>query len=315
MKPVRQSELYDTLATVIGAPPAEEEEDARRRPGQEEAPRVVRRSLDKAEARSRERLARARVLIAEDNQVNQKVAVRMLERLGYRVDTVADGAEAVEAARHVGYDAVLMDCQLRELDGYQAAGEIRRREEGTGRHTPIIAMTAAALPGDRERCLAAGMDDYIAKPLLVGDVQAALSRWARGEATAPQTSAAAESAEPAQAVLHPDRLAELGQLDPAGNGSGFLRMVVDSFLTGAPADLARLHAAVECGDTTAIYQVAHRLKGAAATLGSRGMVGMCQELEALASAGALAPARELLGCLEQELARVTRALDVAMPRG
>ncbi len=257
---------------------------------------------------------RRRVLLVEDNPVNQAVAVGILAKLGYSAEVAGDGRAAVDAAALGDYDAVLMDCQLRELDGYQAAREIRRREEGTGRHTPIIAMTAAALPGDRERCLAAGMDDYIAKPVLVGDVRAALSRWAHGETRAPQTSAAVEPAEPVEDVLHPGRLAELGQLDPAGNGSAFLRMVVDCFLTSAPADLARLHAAVERGDTPTVYRVAHRLKGAAATLGSRGMVDMCQELEALASAGALAPARELLGCLEQEFTRVTSALDVAMPR-
>jgi two-component system, sensor histidine kinase and response regulator len=254
---------------------------------------------------------RLRVLVVEDNPLNQAVAVAILAKLGYRADVAGNGREAVEAVTHAAYGAVLMDYQLPELDGYQATAEIRRRE-GTGRHTPIIAMTAAALPGDRERCLAAGMDDYIAKPVLVGDVAAALSRWLHGEATAPpQRSTPAESA---QDVLDPDRLAELSQLDSAGNGSEFLRMLIDCFLTRAPADLARLGAAVERGDATAIYHVAHRVKGAAATLGSAGMVGVCQELEAVAMAGALTPARELLCCLEQEFARVATALDVAVPR-
>jgi CheY-like chemotaxis protein/HPt (histidine-containing phosphotransfer) domain-containing protein len=251
-----------------------------------------------------------RILVAEDNPVNQTLAVAILAKLGYCADVAGTGRAAVEAVALGDYGAVLMDCQLPGLDGYQATAEIRRRE-GSGRRTPIIAMTAAALPGDRERCLAAGMDDYIAKPVLVGDVQEALSRWLRGEATVPQSST---SAEPARDVLDPDRLAELGQLDSADNGAGFLGMLVDCFLTKVPADLACLHAAVERGDATAIYHVAHRLKGAAATLGSPGMVDVCQELEALASTGGLAPARELLGCLEQEFGRVTSALDVAVPR-
>jgi two-component system, sensor histidine kinase and response regulator len=256
---------------------------------------------------------RRRVLVVEDNTVNQAVAVAILAKLGYGADVAGNGREAAEAVAHRAYGAVLMDCQLPVMDGYQATAEIRRRE-GTDRHTPIIAMTAAVLPGDRERCLAAGMDDYISKPVLVSDVQAVLSRWLRGEATAPQASASADSAESAQEVLDPGRLAELGQLDSAGNGWQFLSMLVNCFLTRAPADLARLHAAIERGDATAIYHVAHRLKGAAATLGSPGMVGLCQELEALASTGGLAPARELLCCLEQEFARVTNALDVAVPR-
>lgn len=256
---------------------------------------------------------RPRVLLVEDNPINQALAVAILAKLGYGAEVVDNGREAVEAVALGDYGAVLMDCQLPVMDGYRATAEIRRRE-GTGRHTPIIAMTAAALPGDRERCLAAGMDDYIAKPVLVRGVQAALSHWLGGEATAPQTSASADPAEPARDVLDPDRWAELGQLDSAGNGSRFLRMLVDCFLARAPADLASLRAAVERGDATAIHHVAHRLKGAAATLGSPGMVDVCQELEGLDTTVGLAAARELLGCLEQELAGVTSALDVAVAR-
>jgi two-component system sensor histidine kinase/response regulator len=256
---------------------------------------------------------RRRVLVVEDHPVNQALAVVILAKLGYGAEAVDNGWAAVEAVALGNYGAVLMDCQLPVLDGYQATVEIRRRE-GTGRHTPIIAMTAAALSGDRERCLAAGMDDYIAKPVLMSDVQAGLSRWLHDEATVPQASASADWAESARDVLDPDRLAELGQLDSAWDGSEFLRMLVDCFLTRAPADLASLRAAVQRGDPTAIYHVAHRLKGAAATIGSPGMVEVCQEFEGLARTGVLAPARELLGCLEQEFARVTSALDVALPR-
>jgi CheY-like chemotaxis protein len=256
---------------------------------------------------------RRRVLVVEDNPVNQALAVAILAKLGYRAEVAGNGREAVEAVAQAAYAAVLMDCQLPVLDGYQATAEIRRRE-GTDRHTPIIAMTAAALPGDRERCLAAGMDDYIAKPVLVADVEVVLSRWLGGEVTARTVAGSAHWAESAGDVLDPDRLAELEQLDSAENGSPFLGMLVDCFLTRAPADLASLDAAVQRGDATAIYHVAHRLKGAAATLGSPGMVDLCQKLEALATTGGLAPARELLCCLEQELGRVTGALDVAVPR-
>ena len=121
-------------------------------------------------------------------------------------------------------------------------------------------------------------------------------------------------AQSVQDVLDLDRLAELGQLGSAGSRSDFLRMLIDCFLTGAPAHLARLLAAVERGDATDIYSVAHGLKGAAATLGSPGMVEACQELEALATTGALAPAREVLRRLEEELGRVTSALDVILSR-
>ena len=256
---------------------------------------------------------RCRVLLVEDNQVNQALAVAILAKLGYRAEVAGNGRETVAAVAQAAYGAVLMDCQLPVMDGYQATAEIRRRE-GTARHTPIIAMTAAALPGDRERCLAVGMDDYLAKPVLVADVKAVLSRWLGGEVTTPTVAGSADWAESAAEVLDPDRLAELGRLDSSGNGSALVGRLAECFLARAPADLADLRVAVQRGDATAVAQIAHRLKGAAGTLGSAGLVDLCQELEALARAGALPPADDLLWRLEQEFDRVTSALDALVPR-
>ena len=158
VKPVRPSQLFDVLHTLLAA-----------------RPEHVRRSAAEQLEGLADRAGKgARVLVVEDNAANLKVAVRMIERLGYRADMAGNGLEAVKALGHLDYDAVLMDCQMPEMDGYEATRRIRRQER---RHTPIIAMTASAMAGDRERCLAAGMDDYISKPIKMHVVAAVLERW------------------------------------------------------------------------------------------------------------------------------------------
>jgi CheY-like chemotaxis protein len=129
--------------------------------------------------------SRARVLVAEDNAVNQRLAARMLEKRGCRVDVVANGLEAVEAVTRLAYDCVFIDCQMPEMDGYVAASMIRQREALTGAHIPIIAMTANAMEGDRERCFAAGMDDHISKPVEPHALAAAIQKWGQPAAGNP----------------------------------------------------------------------------------------------------------------------------------
>ncbi len=163
--PVRPSHLFDALQSLLAARPARGSRPvAGDEPG---SPEPSRRLL--------------RVLVVEDNAANLKVAVRMVERLGYRADVAGNGTEAVRVLGQLQYDAVLMDCQMPEMDGYEATRAIRRSEPD-GRHTPIIAMTASAMTGDRERCLAAGMDDYIPKPVKLHIVAAVLERWLRAAA-------------------------------------------------------------------------------------------------------------------------------------
>jgi CheY-like chemotaxis protein len=166
-KPVRQSQLFDCLVTVL--------DKSHVTSTQSNAPTptklVTRRTLKENETK-----ARKLILIAEDNIVNQRVAVRQLEKLGYRADVVANGLEAVEALTRIPYALVLMDCQMPEMDGYAATAAIRLRE-GQSKHTPIIAMTANAMEGDRERCLAAGMNNYISKPVNPEELHKMLDQW------------------------------------------------------------------------------------------------------------------------------------------
>ncbi len=163
LKPIRQSQLYDCVVTLVGT-------------ASEPAPQrlITHHTLSAASSR-------ARVLVAEDNAVNQRLAARMLEKLGCRVDVVANGLEAAEALTRIAYHCVLMDCQMPEMDGYAATTLIRQREARTGGHIPIVAMTANAMEGDRERCLAAGMDDYISKPVDPAELRAALKKWTPAE--------------------------------------------------------------------------------------------------------------------------------------
>jgi CheY-like chemotaxis protein len=161
-KPVRPSRLHHCLATVM-----------RGGGGETASPTVAAHGISQAKA-----LSGGRVLVAEDNVFNQKVTVAMLEAIGYQADVVASGADAVDAVSRIDYGAVLMDCHMPEMDGFEATVEIRRRE-GSSRHTPIIAVTAAAIEGDRERCFAAGMDDYLSKPVSLEELDSALERWGR----------------------------------------------------------------------------------------------------------------------------------------
>ncbi len=176
-KPIRQSQLYDCLSLVIA-----HSSQAAAGTAQSPAPLITRHSLSEVQAQ-----ARRRILIAEDNPVNQKVAVKMIEKLGYRVDVAGNGREAIEALERIPYAIVFMDCHMPEMDGFEATRAIRCREAG-GRRTPIIAMTANAMQEDRQQCLAAGMDDFLSKPVASKALAATLNRWL------PQDTVACEAA-------------------------------------------------------------------------------------------------------------------------
>ena len=217
---------------------------------------------------------RGRILLAEDNSVNQKVASRTLEKLGYYVDAVANGAEAVEKLERGLYDAVLMDCQMPEMDGYAATREIRRRE-GSGRRTIIIAMTASAMTGDRERCLAAGMDDYVTKPVRAEELQQILQRHLAQNARelpAVAVDTAVRLAGDAELVA---RVKELEQ----EVGTAAMQELIGEFLSETARSLEKLENAVRSADSSSAVETLHNLVDCSANVGAVRMAEICTRLE------------------------------------
>ena len=185
-KPVKKSHLYDCLVTVLGIPSTPSEERY--------TPIITRYGLEEAKKK------RVRILVAEDNVVNQKVALRILQKLGYRADAVADGREAVMALETIPYDLVLMDVQMPQMDGFEATGVIRDPASRVrNHHIPVIAMTAHAMKGDREKCLEAGMDDYVSKPVTALALNEILEKYLSGE-TVSTVPAPGPKVPPAHAV-------------------------------------------------------------------------------------------------------------------
>jgi PAS domain S-box-containing protein len=273
-KPVKQAALFDAMSALLANESA--------LTAREEAPRP--------EPRERTPGRTLRILVAEDNAVNQRVAVKQLQKLGYAADAVADGREAVEALERIPYDLVLMDCQMPDMDGYAATAEIRRREK-RGRRTPIVAMTANALEGDRESCIAAGMDDYVPKPVREAELAAVLGRWL-GDG---------EEAIDAAVI---DGLRELDD-----GGDGLLHEVIDLFLEETPPRLDAIAAAVGAGDTESLWRAAHALRSGAANLGAIRVVRLCDMLEKRGRAGLHDGAAELAAELRQAAEAALRGLQ------
>ncbi|QIN77575.1 response regulator [Rubrobacter marinus] len=309
-KPVRQSELYTCLLTVMGSHGKVEDGTPA------ETPLITRHNLRQVVPRA----GGARLLVVEDNPVNQRVAAAMLERLGYRVDLAGNGREALDAiSGGAPYAAVLMDVQMPEMDGYAATRELRRREGAAGaRRMPVIAMTANALEGDRSSALEAGMDDYVAKPVKPTELNEVLERWVSAPAEPGEEAAADVASGMADPVangrledpLDPDVLAGLRELGGTGDGEpDILAELVELFVEDAEPRLAALREAVAAGDAEGIERAAHTLKGSAGNMGARRMSEIASRLQDVGTSGDLSKAGALLEDLEFEYARVKPALQ------
>ena len=297
-KPVRQSQLYDCVTTLMAR--------SDRNPATA-SELVTRYSLRESKVQQEDKtFSNVRILVAEDNLVNQDVALGQLYNLGYCAEAVPNGRELLKALENGHVDIILMDCQMPEIDGFAATAEIRRRE-GTARHTTIIAMTANALNGDPERCLTAGMDDYLSKPVKSELLRLKLERWTR---PGKESSAAGlnEDTVPAEdgevSAIDLSQLAALRLIRQPGRPNLFTELI-DLFLDEATSDLKALHQAVMTGDAVEIQRAAHRLKGSSANVGATQLAALSGELE---SRDPAKDASELMSQLENEFELVREAL-------
>jgi CheY-like chemotaxis protein/HPt (histidine-containing phosphotransfer) domain-containing protein len=248
------------------------------------------------------------VLVVEDNPVNQLVAVGLLEALGYATETADDGAAALEVLSKGDFDLVLMDVQMPRMDGYAATRAIRAAEP-PGTHLPVVAMTAAAVEGERDRCLAAGMDDFLTKPVDPAALTAALNQWFEGVAPTDRGSSVrpvTQEREDTGTGLELARLDELRDLDP-GN-TAYLDRAIGNFVKNTPVTFATIRDAVEAGDAPTLKQVSHKLAGGALNLGVTAAGRTAQQIELAADTGSTEGAVALLPRLEEALEQGRAAL-------
>jgi two-component system sensor histidine kinase/response regulator len=276
-KPVRRARLLETVAEAMGTPTAATPDTA--------APAAA-------------AVAGQTVLVVEDNAVNQRVIEAMLAKRGFAVECAGNGRTGLERIAEHEYALVFMDCQMPEMDGYEATAALRERENA-GERLTIVAMTAHAMKGDRERCLAAGMDDYLAKPLRPEELDAVLERWLHTPAAAPQ---AAPSPEPASMALVDGARARVFREDYPE----IVDQLIELFEDSTPPLLRELRDSAAAGDVETVRRAAHKLKGSCQNIGASGMAAQVAELER-----AVAVDPEQLEDLEAAFEATCEALRVA----
>jgi PAS domain S-box-containing protein len=294
-KPIRQSQLLAALTEVMTLP---------RSNGAPASRLVTRHSLREVRAqRIEETFSKTRILVAEDNVVNQRVAVGQLRNLGYRAEVVSDGLAALKILETSQFDIILMDCQMPEMDGFAATAEIRRRE-GTARHTTIIAMTANAIQGDNEKCIAAGMDDYLTKPVSSDLLRQTLERWTPQETAGEEPAALSDPVGSSNGVIDQAQLASLRTIQGTG-GLDFVTGLIDLYVDEADAVFVGLHEALRGGDLVELRRLAHRLRGSSGNMGAAQLASIAEELEASLPTE---DHEKLVAQLEGEFALVREAL-------
>ena len=277
-KPIKQSELFDVIVNAISEPIPDK---------------------PKPHKKLRVRNSGLRVLLAEDNRVNQLVATRILEKLGHHVTVVSSGREAVSAVQSGKFDLVAMDVQMPEMDGLEATAAIRNWERPTGTHIPVIALTAHAMKGDRERCLGAGMDGYTSKPIRIKELEQVISELAP---TASRKGHEAQRNERKPVIDH------VALLEGFDGSRGLLKKMVRLFLADYPRHVEEIKQSIGRRDANALARAAHTLKGSVGNFAAKEAFAIAQSLENMGRNGQLDTADERCTALESELALVSKEL-------
>jgi CheY-like chemotaxis protein/HPt (histidine-containing phosphotransfer) domain-containing protein len=295
-KPIRQSALWECIG--VSAKPV---------------PAIA--SAPETPAAEQPGTGRAPVLIVEDSPVNLEVAVAILDSMGCLVETAVNGRHALDRHARGEYSLIFMDCQMPEMDGFEATVEIRRREALSGRHTPIVALTASVVEDGRRRCLAVGMDDYLAKPFTLEQMRAMLTTWL-GPPERPAAREHLSLVTPAAAAPDPideQVLASLGRLQSEGRPD-IVRQLIELFFKGAAGLLMDLDNGVATGDAALLYCASHALKSASANLGAVVLSTHCKELEALSKSGTVTDAARLVKVIREDYSTVEARLSDRLPR-
>lgn len=280
-KPFRQSHLFDCISTLV----SEHWADTRKS-----------RTADSDSIEASPNAVIASILIAEDNQVNQQVAMLLFKELGFTPDLVANGKQAMEAFKKGSYEILFMDCQMPEMDGLECTREIRKLEAHTGKRIPIVAMTAQALEGDREKCIAAGMDDYISKPVTSKKLVEALGRWLRDPEPTLEEAAISQDVLP---QLAPIKIEEL-----KATFKDEVWSILEIFLDSTSELFSRLDLAIQDKEPKVLKAAAHELKGVCLTVGANEMAEHCRLLEVAAVEENWKSCIELLSILRNQFAGI-----------
>ena len=291
VKPVKQSDLLDAIMLALG------------HLTDEKPPLITRYTIEEARRR-------LRILVVEDTIVNQKVVSAMLEKRGHAVVITSNGREALESLEGASFDLILMDVQMPEMDGFEATRLIREKEQADGGHIPIVAMTAHAMKGDREKCLAARMDDYISKPIREGDLFSVIENLANGLEDKKQS----ERFQRMENIDHAAQdIFDLSEAMKSVNGDQDLfNEIAGLFLESAAANMASIQEGIVRSDATAVERAAHSLKGSVANFGARRAFDAAYRLERMGKEGKLKEAQSARSDLEKELEALKAAMQAVL---